>query len=351
MTAHPIKVLVVDDSEIFVESLVHLLSSDDEIEVVGVARDGAEALSKTSRLEPDIITMDIRMPMVSGLEAIEQIMAFQPTPILVLSDSLSERMSFESLARGALDVIQKPSLISKGTDNCAALAEKLKFLSKIRVVRHMAALNRGPSRPPMATSDAMESRLDSPGGPSAIAFACSTGGPRALMRILSGFPGSLPATILVVQHMSPGFVQGLAGWLDSGCSLDVRVAQDGDPLQPNTVLIAPDGSHMAVEHNLSVSLTNEPPVDGHRPSASVLFSSVGRVFQKRSIGVILTGMGSDGTAGAADIRTFGGTTIAQDKESSLVFGMPGAAIERGVAKYVLGIRAIPHKISQLVNES
>ncbi len=340
MIDKPIRVLIADDSSIFVQSLNYLFSADPNIDVVGVAENGSQAVSMTAELRPDIITMDVHMPIMNGLDAIEQIMAHCPTPVLVLSDDHSERMAFEALERGALDISEKPRLMQNHQEN-KGFIDNLRFLAGVHVVRHIAGVSKrkvGLKRHHPVSADFH-----------VIAVACSTGGPKALKLLLSELPAEFEACVLVVQHMSPGFSQGLADWLNELCALPVRIALDKEKVAPSQVLLAPDSHHMLVDRNHRIQLRDTPPLNGNKPSATLLFRSVGERFRRKSVGVVLTGMGSDGADGTKDIKANGGVTIAQDQKSSLVFGMPSAAIELGTVQHILNLEAIAVKMLSIVN--
>jgi len=328
------KVLIADDSTLFVQSFSYMLSGDPLISIVGVANNGLEAIDLTRKLSPDIITLDIHMPVMNGLDAIEQIM------ILVLSDDRSEQMAFEALGRGALDILPKPQLLDSNQAEDELFINQIKFLAGIPVVRHMAGVRRLRPQPISTVRAAAEH--------SVVAIACSTGGPKALKDILERLPASFPACLLIVQHMSPGFGQGLADWLNSSAQLRVRVAVEGDPIEPGVVLLAPDHAHMLVSEAGRITLAKERTVDGHRPSATLLFQSVARRYRSKAVGLVLTGMGSDGADGTTDIQAMGGVVIAQDEKSALLFGMPSAAIQRGTVKFVLSTEMIPVKLLELV---
>jgi len=338
-----ISVLIVDDSPIFREALRDLLGSDPAITVVGTAANGQEAVEMTERLQPDLITMDIRMPVMDGLEAIEQIMADHPTPILVVTEDVSERLTFQALERGALELIRKPGgpgLGLEGTRAREELRSKVKLLSSIRVVRHVA----GARRRRVSTHEPRERHVRK----HVVAIAGSTGGPRALLRVLSSLPADFPAGLLVVQHISRGFSLGLAEWLDQECAIRVRLARSGDSIEPALALVAPEDRHMLVTSGGRIDLDGSAPLEGHRPSATLLFRSVASVFGARATGLIMTGMGSDGAEGLHDIYRSGGMTIAQDAATSTVFGMPRAAVELGAARVVLPLEEIPRALRRAV---
>lgn len=338
----PIRVLIAEDTRLFTQALSDVLEEDRGIVVAGMACNGQEAVEKASKLKPDLIIMDINMPVMSGMEAIEQIMASNPTPILVVTANASQRVLFQALEHGALDLVLKQRVWPSSAEQQAEFREKVRLLSGIRVIRHVAGkLTRLKEGQP--GESASKKRV--------VAIAGSTGGPQALHRVLSALPGDFPAPVLVVQHMADGFSHGLVNWLDGECPLQVRVASHGDPVEPGLVLMAPDGVHMTVGKGRTVVLDSSDPVSGQRPSATVLFRSVAAVFGTRAVGVVITGMGKDGAEGLRDIYESGGTTIAQNEKSSLVFGMPRAAAELGVVHSVLSLDEIPQALLRAVQKS
>ncbi|WP_435011402.1 chemotaxis-specific protein-glutamate methyltransferase CheB [Tundrisphaera lichenicola] len=343
-----IRVLVVDDSETARSLLVLILGSDPGLEVVGEARDGVEAVEMTQRLRPDVVTMDILMPRLDGLAATREIMITAPTPIVIVTAGAlpgEVEGSLEMLGHGALDVLKKP--VGPDAPGFAASARRListvKAMSQVKVVRRWREYPPrprpnppGPTPPPVAGTPAQ-----------IVAIGASTGGPLALQKLLSGLPPDFSAPILAVQHITQGFTEGLARWLDSVCDLRVKVAGDGEILARGTVYLAPDGLHLGVSDRRRLVTSDDPPVGGFRPSATSLFESVARSFGSSALAVILTGMGVDGVQGLAAIRQKGGRVLAQDESTSVVFGMPGAAIDAGLADLVLPIDAIPARIAAM----
>lgn len=334
----PLRILIAEDTRLFTQAIKDVLEADRGMVVCGMACNGREAVEKAEKLKPDLIIMDINMPVMSGMEAIERIMASNPTPILVVTANASQRVLFQALEHGALDLVLKQQVWPSGEKEQAGFREKIRLLSGIRVIRHVAGkLTRLKEAQGVA---AREKHL--------VAVAGSTGGPQALHRLLSALPADFPAPVLVVQHMAYGFSHGLVNWLDGECPLEVRLASHGDPLEPGRVLLAPDGVHMTVGKSGAVVLEDSEPVSGQRPSATVLFRSVAKAFGSRAVGVVITGMGKDGAEGLRDIYECGGMTIAQDEQTSLVFGMPRAAAELGVVQAVLPLDEIPQALLQAV---
>jgi two-component system chemotaxis response regulator CheB len=352
-----IRVLVADDSATVREYLVYLLSEDPVLEVVGTARDGLEAVAQAERLKPDVIVMDAHMPRMNGYEATRQIMQQVPTPIVMCSASLSRdevRMTFEALKVGALTVVEKPG----GPDHpdhaetARTLVQTVKLMAEVKVVRRWPRLrdlgsgdrDRGELAVPRSLTPVPQPhrkiRL--------IAIGASTGGPQVIAEILRDLPDDLGVPVLVVQHIAPGFTTGLADWLGQVTRLTVKMAEAGEATRPGTVYLAPNGFQMGIATEGRIRLTKELAEDGFSPSASYLFQSVAEAYGRSAVGILLTGMGRDGATGLQRLREAGGVTIAQDKESSVIFGMPGEAIRLGAAAYVLSPEQIAGTIRSMV---
>lgn len=333
------RVLVVDDSPLFRSLLRRILNADPSLTVVGEAADGEEAIAMALRLKPDVITMDIHMPVTDGIEAIRQIMQSDPRPIVIVTgttDPGDVREAFQAIEAGAIGAVRKPP--DPSHPDFAGLAGEIvrivKLMSEVKVVkrrpRRDVRVPEGPVRP---------SR-----GAELVAIGASTGGPAALEVILKYLPRDLPAPVVIVQHISPGFEQGLVDWLQRASPLDVRLATGYRPLRAGEVIIAPTGKHLIVTKRATMFNADKPAVDGHRPSASALFSSVAASWGGKAVGVILTGMGRDGARGLVELKQAGGWVIAQDKDSSVVHGMAAAAIAAGASNEVLPLEAIPAAI-------
>lgn len=344
----PIRVLIVDDSLVAREMLAQILTSDPGIEVVGMAKDGSEAVDAVAQLRPDLITMDIHMPRLDGLKAIEQIMAYTPTPVLVVSSSVhGEGMgrAFDALQMGALEVIKKPEprewadLERIGSE----VIRKVKVLSRVRVITHIRGRRRirpeGTGFTPVPPGP--------PGSRSLVAVGSSTGGPSALLNFLGRLPEDFGVPIVIAQHIAEGFIPGLVGWLDSGCAIKIREAVHGQPAEPGVAYLAPTGRNLVMD---GYTMTFEDPQAGqlYIPSADTLLLSVARSFTRGAVGVILTGMGADGAKGLLAMRESGAPTIAQDEASSTVYGMPKAAMELGAASVVLGVNDIAAAVERFV---
>lgn len=337
----PIRVLVVDDSAFVRQALSRILGGDADLEVVGLAADGKEGIDKVVALRPDVVTLDIQMPRMGGLEALKHIMAESPVPVLLLSSLTREgaAITLQGLELGALDFVDKSRV--QGNMNLLNLAEELK--AKIRaIVSASPRLGRRIIVPgPAATPAPHVHRSD------VVAIATSTGGPPALQAIIPRLPDSLACAILVVQHMPLGFTRSLAERLDSRSELTVREAEEGDRIEPGLVFIAPAGRHMKVRRKgtkVKVVLDDEPRSSLHRPSADVLMATVAQVYGSRALGVILTGMGADGVEGLRAIRDAGGRTLAESEETCAIYGMPRAAVEAGVVDRSVPVTRVADEI-------
>jgi two-component system, chemotaxis family, protein-glutamate methylesterase/glutaminase len=349
MTEQPIRVVVADDSALAREMLVQILSSDAQIEVVGSATDGQEAIDLAAALRPDLVTMDIHMPRVDGLRAIEHIMAFSPVPVLVVSASVYGEgvgRAFDALDAGALEVMKKPEPRDWAdlSDIAADIIARVKLLSRVPVVTHVRGIRATrPDRPgsePGAGHDAATR-------PEVVAIGSSTGGPSALLNVLGRLPADFPLPVLVAQHIAEGFIPGLVAWLDAGCKMRVCVAEDGMPVLPGMAYLAPTGVNLTFDGR-RMRLTAPSAGQIHVPSADALFESVAAACGSHGIGVILTGMGADGARGLKAMHDEGAATIAQDEATSTVFGMPKTAIEMGAAGTVLPVHEIAAELERAV---
>jgi two-component system chemotaxis response regulator CheB len=326
-----------------------LLAASPEILVVGTARNGQEALALIPRLRPAVICTDYLMPVMDGLDLTRQIMARFPTPILVISAVVTERSTpatFKLLEAGALDIFPKPGSIAGAS--YARLAQEL--AQKIRILAGVTVFARpsGIAQTAAHTDSPQPSRESAtPKRISVVAIGASTGGPQALKVVLQNLPAHLPVPVLCVQHISDGFLQGLVDWLATCTALRVKVAARDELAMPGVVYFPPDRTHLEVARNGRLYLSNSGPIGGHCPSVDVLFKSAAENFGRNALGVLLTGMGSDGAEGLLAIAKAGGETVAQSETSCVVFGMPKVAIELGAARYVLPVEAIAAKIVAL----
>lgn len=338
-----IKVLLVEDSLVAMTLLKKLLDSSPDLQVVGCARTGVEALEMIPKFNPDVICTDLHMPQMNGLELTSEVMARYPRPILVISASVQDddpHHVFRLLDAGAIDILPKPrggqpkdyDLIKQ------PLINKIKVLSGVKVFSR----NRKYSSELPGTEKVKFEPASSFIGSKVkmVAIGASTGGPQALQEILSQLPANFPVPVICVQHISEGFLQGLIDWLATDCNLSVKIAQSGVTPKPGNIYFPPERQHLELDSSGHFLCSNAPPVGGHRPSITVTFKSVARTYKNAAIGVLLTGMGKDGAEGMAAIASAGGFTIAQDKASSVVFGMPKEAIALGAAKEVLSLKAI-----------
>ncbi len=361
-----IRVLVVDDSPTLRRLIRSVLESDRELQVVGEACNGEEAIVLCHKLEPDIITMDIQMPKMNGYQAIRHIMAESARPIVVLTSTQSDiqlGISFKALEVGALMVLGKPHGMPGEDPEADQLIAQVKAMAEVKVVRRRWWLldessSSRPGKPALSgAGGSAAARKNKSGAPVSrpatgpvriIAVGASTGGPPAMQIIFGQLPAELPVPVVVVQHISQGFVGGLARWLDETLPLKVKVAENGEHLRPGTVYIAPDDRHLLVTPGDLVRLRALPAVDGHRPSVTALFESVAHHYGPTAVGVLLTGMGSDGARGLKALHDAGGRTIAQDKATCVVFGMPQQGIALGVAQEVLSLGKIGVRLMELV---
>jgi two-component system chemotaxis response regulator CheB len=338
-----VKVLIADDSMLTRMVLKDLLARDQGISVVGEVCDGRQAVEETCRLKPDLVIMDVMMPVMDGLEAVVEIMGRCPTPILMLSASVEPGHSmsaFNAIKHGALDVMEKPQgVITEAFEEIAGrLIEKVKFLARVRVMHHFRKRVR--VQPPVAQPV--------PSGPrSILAVGASTGGPKAVMRLMKDLPRDCGARVLIVQHIARGFAKGFAEWLDRESSFTVRLAREGDFPEKGLALVAPNNVHMEIYRD-RIRLTDSPPVNCCRPSVDVLFNSLAwSDLAADTVAVLLTGMGRDGAQGMAALRKMGGFNIAQDETTSAVFGMPRAAIDLGAVHQTLPLADIEKVIRRL----
>jgi two-component system chemotaxis response regulator CheB len=387
----PIKVLIVEDSPTVSRILSSIIEADPAFQVVGIATDGAEAVRMTSRHRPNIITMDVNMPRMSGIEATEYIMAHQPTPILVLTAFSKQDLdlSFKMLSAGALEIMEKPDANEWQTRKDRIL-DRLKLLSRIKVITHVRGKSRvykdthlisrdtartaplDPSKvykPPVVKAAAPlngkpvvpVAKVEVvPAGPPAqvdsallarrfevLGIAASTGGPPALSKLLGQLPADLPVPVFVVQHIPAGFSAGLADWLNGETRLKVKLAEEGEVPQPGFAYLPADDRHLTFLPNGRMHLDESPARYGLRPSADFTFEAMSRIWPAKTIAVILTGMGRDGSQGMRHLSSAGGYNVAQDEASSVIFGMPKAAIELGVVNKVLPLLEIPGFIKQV----
>lgn len=339
----PIRVLLVDDSALARTIIARVLSKTPEIRVVATAAHGREALEAIPRVRPDVICTDLRMPVMDGLELIRAVMVHHPCPILVLSVSVQHDQTehiFEVLEAGAVDVMIKPRAGLSGEDDLEAeeLIRKIRILAGVRVFRRQAS---EPRTTPPRIPTLSENRI-----PAMIAIGASTGGPQAFRDILAQLPADFPAPIVCVQHISPGFMQGLVDWLAGQCRIPVQSARSGLLPQAGYAYFPADGAHLLLDDRGRFACTDDPPCCGHRPSINLTFQSLARRYSAGVAGILLTGMGSDGVSGLKAIADAGGVTIAQDETSSVIFGMPREAIAAQAARYVMPLSGMAPALVQ-----
>lgn len=355
----PIKVLIVDDSSVIRELLENVLSSDPRIKVIGTARDGTEALEAIAKGRPDVITMDINMPKMNGFEVTRIIMETQPVPIVIVSATWRPEeiaTTFRAIEAGAVAIVEKPRGIGHPdfASSTGKLIETVKRMAEIKVIRRWPRLRKADAAP-AALSAAPVAPGSAPAAPSAarndvriVAIGSSTGGPLVLQTILGGLSSTFPAPILIVQHIAPGFTAGLVDWLGPTTGFPVHLAKHGEVPLPAHAYVAPDGMHMGMDSSGRIALSNDEPEGGLRPSVAYLFRSMAAVFGSRAVGVLLTGMGKDGAIEMKRMKDRGAATIAQDKATSVVHGMPGEAIRLGAVDFILPSDRIAPALLSLV---
>jgi two-component system chemotaxis response regulator CheB len=344
--ARKIAVLLVEDSITTRLFLTHLLESDPQIHVIGAVRDGQEALDFVRETQPDVVVMDIHMPRLDGFEATRLMMESHPVPIVICSATANIKdtvVTFRAMEAGAIACVEKPSSREDRNleDTSATLLQTVKLMSEVKVVRRYPRQRPAPNAAAPTTPRPAEFRL--------IGIGASTGGPPVLQTILGSLPKDFATPILVVQHIARGFVAAMAEWLNHTTALQIQIASHGTYPQPGHVYLAPDDFHMGVGNGGAIVLSREAPHEHLRPAVSFLFRSLAQTCGANALGVLLTGMGRDGAAELKTMKDRGAITIAQDKESSAVHGMPGAAIELGGATHVLPPERIAQIIITLVN--
>jgi two-component system chemotaxis response regulator CheB len=342
-----IKVLVVEDSPVVRDMISHILTNAPGIRVIATAATGEEAIEAAARLKPDLITMDVNLPGIDGYKATRRIMETCPAPIIIVSASYDPKdlgKTFRMVEAGALAILPPPMGIGHPEFQARAdeLIRTVKLMSEIKVVRRWP---KPAARLPKITINQTPKRIE------VVALGASTGGPLVLKKILAGLGADFPAPVLMVQHMSPGFVTGLAEWLMQTTGFPVQVAQPREQILPGHAYLAPDDCHMGIDRCGRIELNNAAPANGLRPAIAPLFRSVAERYGPHAVGILLTGMGADGAAELAAMKERGAITIAQDKESSVVHGIPGEAIKLGAAMYVLAPEQIAELLKTLINRT
>jgi two-component system, chemotaxis family, protein-glutamate methylesterase/glutaminase len=346
-----VKVLIVEDSPVQQALLGHILSTDPEMRVIGTANNGVEAVDFVTRQRPDVITMDLNMPQMNGLDATRRIMETTPVPIVIVSanwDPQEVATTFRAMEAGALAGVEKPRGLGHKDFEATAqqLVQTIKLMSEVKVVR------RWPRRQLEQAEQLLAPPLPEMVQPTTaikmVAIGASTGGPPVLQTLLSCLPKQFSVPVLIVQHIAAGFLPGLVEWLSQVTHFPIRIPAHGDLLLPGHAYLAPDGFHLGVERGPRAVLSQAPPENNLRPAVSHLFRSVAGTLGNQAVGVLLTGMGKDGAAELKMLRDKGAITIAQDKESSAVHGMPGEAIQLGAATHVLSPERIVEALVKLV---
>ena len=349
-TGRKIRVLVVDDSAVMRKVIPQLLEKDGGIEVVATALDGIIALDKIKAALPDVITLDVDMPRMDGITTLGHIVQKFKIPVLMLSSYTARgaTLTLRALEMGAVDFVCKP----KSSSDISNMAGEL--ISKVREASRSKYIHCEEHAHPVQVTRAGIKFHQPNGADSIIAIGASSGGPYALKYLLPKIPADFGAGIVIVQHMPENFTAVMARWLDAVCSLEVREANRGDVIRPGTVLIAPGSSHVRVHKTRLggvIELDGTDPVNGHRPSVDVLFNSVAKEYGPKATAVILTGMGCDGADGIGEVKRAGGFTVAQDKESCSIFGMPKAAVERGNVDKVIPLMEMASYLLSVVGRT
>ena len=339
-----IKVLIVDNSPVSRFVVRNILERDGDLKIVGEARNGKEALELVSHFNPDILTIDVSQPDMEGLEVTKKIMQENPVPIIAVTNQKDNRLkkAIQIIQAGALTVVEKPDQFMMNEVDAAGknLIDSIKSLSEVKVVRRWND-NRLQQNAKLIRLGSVKSSTE------IIGIATSTGGPNALAKLLKQLPADFQIPILIVQHIMKGFTENFVTWLGNVSKRKVKLAEQHELIQKNYVYIAPDDFHLSVNRFNRLVLNSDEPVKGHRPSADYLFLSIARNYANRGMGIILTGMGDDGAEGMKAIKDAGGLTIAQNRDSSVIFGMPNEAISRNAVDKVVSIDKIGEAIFSL----
>ncbi len=344
-----IRVLITEDSILFGKFMKEILESDPEIQVVGWAKNGKECIEQLKLLKPNVITMDIHMPVMGGLETTEYIMQNIPTSILIVSSLVKSEMgiSFKALKIGAMDVIEKPNFIKDTPLEKIGetLIERVKTVARVRPLKKHKR-----SRDVQQTDKNVGGKSPFPkhigkNSYGILAIGASTGGPPVLQTILKNIPPEYPFPIIITQHIASGFIKGFIEWLNTDCFFNVKTGKNNENINKGTVYLAPDNYHIGITENRHILLSNTPRIGGHRPSIDFMMESAASVYKNHCMGILLTGMGRDGAKGMMSIRNSGGYTISQSEESCAIFGMPKAAINIGAVAKVCSISNISYEMT------
>lgn len=353
MKSKEISVLIVDDSPVASELLSFIIDSEPSLKVIGKVRSGAEALEFIKKQKPDVITMDVVMPKMDGFETTRQIMQQTPIPIIIISETCNHEhidKSFMAVEAGALAVLGKPTGPSDVNFNeiSREITNSIKTVSGIKLItrRYQAAVNKEPQPVKKVASIPIKAvKVE------AVAIGASLGGPQAIEHLLKGLPETFPVPIFIVQHIANGFAKGLVDWLNTISPIKVYLAEHGRKAQPNAIYVGPEQKHLEIGIGGVIRLTDEPPVDGLRPSISKMFNSMAVTYGKTGVGILLTGMGRDGADGLLQMKKHGGVTIVQNEESCIVYGMPGEAVRIHAEDYILPIDEIAPSLLKMMLES
>jgi two-component system chemotaxis response regulator CheB len=345
---NPIRVLVVDDSPLVRRTIEGLLAADPGVTIVGSAADGLDALAKIRDLRPDVVTLDVMMPRLDGLKVLASLRRVSRVRVVMLSSLTQEgaEETLQALDLGAVDFIDKTALLISGDPTTAGPD----LLAKIRTAAAVDPARLG-RRETLRGGAPAANAVQRPGGADLVVIGASTGGPPALQALIPGLPGDLRAGVVIVQHIPAGFTRPFAGRLDAASALSVREAEQGDRIRAGEVLVAPGGRHLSFASRggeLAVLLDAEPTDTLHRPSVDVTMKSAAELRGRRSAGVLLTGMGTDGAWGMMAIRARGGWTLAESEESCVVYGMPRAAVEMGAASEVVPLGKMAARLAAVV---
>ena len=344
-----VRVMLVEDSATVRALLCHIIDRDPRLQLAAVCVSAEEALDTIGQVAPDVISMDIRLPGMDGLEATRRIMTERPTPIVVIADSVHDAtlgIAMNALKAGALTVVEKPTGPAAATYDSIAgtIATQLFIMSQVPVIRRRDSGRPTPWRTPSgAPATQVKANI--------VGIGASTGGPPALAAVLGALPAGFPAPILVVQHMGAPFMEGFASWLSGQTDLRVKLAENREIPKPGTVYVAPGDRHLELTAGNFLKLTNDPPLASQRPAANVLFRSLARVAGPKAVGVLLTGMGEDGARGLLEMKEAGAFTVAEDESTPVVYGMPAAAVRLGGVSVSLPQDLIAPRLIQIATES
>lgn len=344
-----IKVLLVDSCANSRDLLHQILAASTDIQVVGSAKNGRQAIEMARQLQPDLITMDLEMPVMSGVEAIDYIMHSKALPILVVSELTDHPLVYQALEKGALDVVAKPTQAEQAEINQQLLA-KVRLLAGVSVITRMRSNSRANVRHHLASVVALTAPkpVPQPLNNPIFAIAASTGGPKALANLLTVLPENFPAPIVIAQHISHGFAEGMVRWLTSISNLPVNLAEEGVTIQPGQVYLSPSEKNLTLTCEHKIRLQEPVATDIYHPSCDAMLTSIAEVFGSNAVGIIMTGMGSDGTRGMAAIQAYGGITLAQDEASSVIYGMNATAVAAGVIHVELPLASLAEEMLKIL---